>query len=118
MIPPAKRHCFTQSPVSAFVERMKREDPEVLFVVATSDDGIQAYLEQNMPGRCIFPARVREPRDGMGSIEGAKEALVDFLSLARCRRILGTYWSSFTDLAAEYGGAELEVIRSSRGSQT
>ena len=110
-IPPEMRHFFRHSPLSAFLECMKRQDPGALFVVATNEDDIQSWLEREMPGRCLFPARVRDPKNKMGSREGMKEGLVDFLCLARCCRILGSSSSTFTRLAAAYGGAELEVVR-------
>lgn len=104
---PEDRPNFEQSPLSAFLVRMKREDPGTLFVVATNDDDVQSDLEREIPGRCLFPCRIRDS----GCREGMKEALVDLLCLARCHRILGTYWSSFTELAADYGGAEMEIVR-------
>ena len=101
-----------ESPLAAFLEPMRKEDSETVFVVATDDDEAQACLENEFPGRCLFPARFRE-RDFHRSREGMKEVLVNFICLARCPRILGAYWSSFGYVAADYGGSELVEIRRS-----
>jgi hypothetical protein len=101
-----------ESPLSEFLEPMRKEDPGTVFVVATDDDEAQACLENEFPGRCLFPARFRE-RDYHRSREGMKEVLVNFICLARCSRILGAYWSSFGYVAADYGGSELVEIRRS-----
>jgi hypothetical protein len=115
-----ERHAFRRSAsfLSAFLQRMKSEDPGTLFVVATNDDSIQTFFERGMPGRCLFPARLRDPKGGMGSREGMKEAIVDLLCLARCHRILGSSASTFTRLATAYGGAELEIVRDAQCTPT
>jgi hypothetical protein len=99
-----------ESPLSEFLQPMRKEDPHTVFVVASDDDDAQACLENEFPGRCLFPARFRE-RDFHRSREGMKEVLVNFICLARCPRILAAYWSSFGYVAADYGGAQLVEIR-------
>ena len=101
-----------ESPLSAFLEAMRKEDSETVFVVATDDDEAKAYLENEFPGRCLFPSRFRE-RDCHRSREGMKEVLVDWICLTRCSRILVSYWSSFGYVAKDYGGSELVEIRRS-----
>lgn len=101
-----------ESPLSAFIEPMREENPAAVFVVATDNDEAEVYLEKEFPGRCVFPARFRE-RDYHRSREGMKEVLVNFICLARCPRMLASYWSSFGYVAADYGGSELVEIRRS-----
>lgn len=91
------------SPFEAFVRRMDTEDS--FFIVASDDDPIRAYLKRRFPGRVWFPARLLE----RGSEEGMKEAVIDFFSLSRCPRILGSVSSSFSELAALYGNSTLEL---------
>jgi hypothetical protein len=38
------------------------------------------------------------------------DAVTDFIALSRCKKILGSYASSFSELAALYGDVPLEVI--------
>ncbi len=42
-------------------------------------------------------------RDDPAAME---DAVVDLYALSRCRKIIGSYWSSFTDTAAELGSIE------------
>ena len=91
------------SPLEAFIQRMDTED--AFFVVASDDDTIRMFLKRRFPGRVWFPARLLE----RGSEEGMKEAVIDFFSLARCPRILGSVSSSFSELAALYGNSTLEL---------
>ena len=101
-----------ESPLSEFLEPMRKEDTKTVFVVASDDDEAQTCLESEFPGRCLFPARFREP-DFHRSREGMKEVLVNFICLSRCPRILAAYWSSFGYVAADYGGSEIVEIRRS-----
>jgi hypothetical protein len=39
-----------------------------------------------------------------------QDALVEMYLLSRCRRIVGTYWSSFGQIAAQMGGAPLSTM--------
>jgi hypothetical protein len=46
------------------------------------------------------------------SQEGMVGAIEDFVSLSACSKIIGSYWSSFSELTASYGNKELVVARS------
>ncbi len=100
---------LANSPVTAFLERMQRElesDPEARFFLATDDPVIEQAVEQQFPGRVVTRPKVFA-RD---KAEGVRDALVDLLLLSRCRLILGSHWSSFTETAAELGGVEMEIV--------
>jgi hypothetical protein len=91
------------SPLEAFLKRLDEDDS--FFVVATDDLWIREALKQRYPGRVWFPAKTleRHTEDGM------KEAVIDFFCLTRCPRILGSFYSSFSEIAALYGGSNLEM---------
>jgi hypothetical protein len=42
--------------------------------------------------------------------KGMNDAVLDFMALSRCKKILGSYASSFSELAALYGDLPLEVV--------
>jgi hypothetical protein len=42
--------------------------------------------------------------------QAIKDALVDLYCLADCKKIVGSYWSSFSGTAAQIGGKELIVV--------
>lgn len=88
----------------AFVEAMNRY-PEAKFYVATDDEAVKWRLREAFKDR-IFTRETDARRDNASSLG---EAVVDLFCLSRTRRIIGSFWSSFTDMAAEIGGIPLEV---------
>lgn len=98
------------SPLEAFIVRMQEEierDPEASFFLATDDPATEQTVKESLPGRVLARPKVFA-RD---RAEGVRDALVDLLVLARCRLILGSYWSSFSDAASELRGARRETVR-------
>jgi hypothetical protein len=98
------------SPVEAFIERMQWEveqDLEASFFLATDDPATEQRVKECFPGRVLTRPKVFA-RD---RAEGVRDALVDLLVLSRCRLILGSYWSSFSDTASELAGARRETVR-------
>lgn len=86
-----------------FVELMNREidrNPETLFYLATDDMSEEKYLRNLFPGRIISNENRMLSRN---SEEGISDAVVDLYCLSRCNKIIGSYWSSFTDVAAILG---------------
>lgn len=97
-----------ESPTEAFVAAMKSYPPNQTFIVATDDLIVKSTLQTEFPNRCVFPAK----RISRTTEEGMREAAIDFFALTTCSRILGSSYSSFSDIAALYGQAELQIIRS------
>ena len=98
------------SPLSAFVREMQAalaEDPEVTFYLATDDEGVREHLCVLFPGRILSQvgASTRSTREGM------EAAVVDLFVLSKTCRLIGSYWSSFTDTAAELGNLPLTIAR-------
>lgn len=73
-----------------------------------SDDGDTLARFRQRYGRRIITRDDRQlGRDSVGAIE---DAVVDIFCLARCSRILGSEWSSFSRLASQLGGIERRVL--------
>ncbi len=105
------------SPLEAFIEAMRAEvaaDPDVRFFLATDDKDVKAELCAIFPGRIIS----REAPVRRDTLEGMREAVADLYCLAATGKLLGSYWSSFTDTAAELGGMPLHIIRTKQQTQT
>lgn len=86
-----------------FIELMNREikaNPSVKFFLATDDKEEEALLRKTFPGRIVSNENRTLRRD---SLEGMYDALLDLYCLSRCRKIIGSYCSSFTDTAAALG---------------
>lgn len=88
------------------MDRAVEADGQTKFFLATDDHLLKEELEREYGARIITqhnPVR----RDTIG---GMRDAVVDLWCLAATRRIIGSYWSSFTDTAAELRGIPLEVV--------
>ena len=86
-----------------FIDLMNREiteNPDVKFFLATDDKDEEALLRKTFPGRIVSNENRTLRRD---SLDGMYDALLDLYCLARCKKIIGSYYSSFTDTAAALG---------------
>ncbi len=98
------------SPLDLFIARMEQEaerEPETRFFLATDDIRTDRTVFRHFPGRVIS----RNKQFSRKSTLGVQDALIDLLVLSKCSLILGSYWSSFSQTAAEMRGATLEIVR-------
>ncbi len=96
------------SPIHAFIERMKKEPEATIFVVATdSKNERRALLEAFDSTRLIFPANTLSRM----TLKGIQDAVLDFICLSRTTKIIGSYCSSFSELASMYGNISLEIVK-------
>lgn len=96
-----------ESPTSLFLEAMRTAPPDTMFYIATDDPREKATAAEFFPGRVLMGSRVLN----RFSAEGGEDALLDFLALAASTAILGSAASSFSEIAAAYGGKPLTVLR-------
>lgn len=90
-----------KSSTDSFIASMKKEletDAETMFYLATDDLSEEAKLRECFPGKIIS----NEDRDlSRNSIAGIQDAMLDLYCLAATKKIIGSYFSSFTDIAAD-----------------
>lgn len=102
---------IAHSPLSLFEERMRdemRQDENVLFFVATDDANVKKEMRTALPdARIIFSETSVLDRNAP---EGIEDALVEMLALSKCRKILGSYNSTFGQLAAYLGRTPIEIV--------
>ena len=95
-----------KSTTEQFLALMHKEleaEPETRFFLATDDMEEEALLRKTFPGRILS----NEARTLNRSSEaGMHDALLDLYCLASTRKLIGSYWSSFTDIAADMKGIE------------
>lgn len=93
-----------KSSTQAFIDSMQKEIalfPDTKFYLATDDLSEEANLRRLFPDRILS----NETRDlSRDSIAGIKDALLDLMCLSRTDKIIGSYFSSFTDIAADLNG--------------
>lgn len=101
---------IAESPDTLFAEAIASaidDDPDARFFLATDDASLKRRLADQFPGRIT----TQNCRGSRADLAGMEEAVVDLWTLARCSRIIGSFWSSYTDTAAEIGGIPLTIIR-------
>ncbi len=99
-----------RSPLEGFVAAMQAEldaRPDTHFFVATDDPpSLQALQQRFGPRLRHYPKRALARNDPLA----LEDAVVDLFTLARSRRLIGSYWSSFSDMAHDLGGQPYYVI--------
>lgn len=98
------------SPLELFVEKMKEciaENPEAKFYVATDDNSVLNELKNVFPGKITTLENRYLARD---TEQGIIDAYVEMLCLSRCEKIIGSFHSTFSSMAATIGNIPLEVV--------
>lgn len=83
-----------------------RERPEVKFYLATDDGEVKGRLLHRFGEGRIITAQMALGRDSQAGMVGA---VVDLIALSRTEKIIGSYYSSYSEIAAELGGIELII---------
>ena len=99
------------SPTGLFVQKMHEEikdGEDVKFFLATDDPQEEALLKERFGNRIIINPKTSLDRNNPIAIQ---EALLDLYSLSRCRKIYGSYYSSFSDVAAIWGNVEKTIVK-------
>lgn len=90
-----------KSSTDSFITSMEAElslHPDTMFYLATDDRSEEAKLRKQFPD-CILSNQNRDlSRD---SVAGIQDAMVDLYVLANTQKIIGSFFSSFTDIAAD-----------------
>lgn len=91
-----------------FMEMEIKKQPTTDFFLATDDIESEQYLKQQFPDKII----VQEGKDlSRNSLRGIKDALVDMYALSATKYILGSYKSSFGEVASYIGQIPFITVR-------
>lgn len=104
------KHAMAHSPLSEFIKQMKEElrlDPNVFFFLATDDPSSEQRLQTEFPGKLIIHKKQSLDRNNPQTI---RDAVIDLYSLANCRKLIGSHWSSFSRTAAEMNEIEQLIL--------
>lgn len=98
-----------KSPLELFVNRMKTElkkEPNTNFYIASDSEDVKSELKN------LFGDRVKLPSGELSrnSETGIVQAVVELYTLSRTNKVYGSFYSSFSQAAAELGNVEYEVI--------
>lgn len=90
---------------SVLVNEISR-DKEVKIFVATDDESTKSYMAQTYGKNIMYnPAAAR--RD---TIQGMVDAVAELEIISKCRRIYGSYTSSYSEVASQLRGGEFIVL--------
>jgi len=91
--------------VHVFLDEMRKYPDTQMFYVAADRSDVTEIFEREFPGRISYTARNCDSR----SSECIQYAMADVLLLAKCKTLLGSYWSSFSELSCRWGGAKYRL---------
>lgn len=99
------------SPTELFIRKIEEEikgNPAQQFYLATDDKTEEEHLLQMFPDNITVYEKQSLDRNDPIAI---RDAVIDLYNLAHCKKIYGSYYSSFSDIAALWGGIEKEVLK-------
>ena len=99
------------STIKKFEARMNLEmtlNPTVNFFLATDDLNVETFFRGRFKNKIIVYPKREIKRSIPLAIE---DALIDLLCLSKTKKILGSYWSSFTETASQINNVDLFVVK-------
>lgn len=90
----------------AAIDSEIKTNHEVKFYLATDSKEVRKEIIFRYGERILHNNALLERT----SVQGMKDAVIDLWCLASTNKIIGSYYSSFSDIAAEMGGIELRII--------
>ena len=94
------------SPTNLFIEKIEEEikkDQNVLFYLSTDDKSVEDNIKAQFGKRIIVWEKATLDRNDP---RGIHDAVMDLYHLSCCKKIYGSYYSSFSDIAALWGNVE------------
>lgn len=101
---------IAKSPISLFIAKIEEEiskNNETTFFLATDDPGVENVLT-NLFGEKMIVYKKELSRD---SQKGIIDAVIDMYCLSKTKYIYGSYWSSFSDIAAIIGDIDKITLK-------
>lgn len=102
--------CKELTTVEKFTARVDAEleaRPTTTFFLATDEIEVRRALVERYGKRIMYHENVLNRNSVAGMVDGA----IDLYCLAATKRIIGSYWSSYSEIAAELGGIDLEIVK-------
>lgn len=96
------------SPIEGFIEKMKLkiDQTDASFFLSTDSDHVKKTIKK-MFGERVF---TRDSKHDRNNPVGGKDAVIDMFCLSNTKELIGSYKSTFSQVAAEIGGIENHLI--------
>jgi hypothetical protein len=101
------------SPTPLFIQKMKAElaaEADVKFFLCTDDPKEEKAIIAEF-GEKVITYKKHLDRQ---TVRGMQDAAIDLFCLSKTQKILGSFWSSYSDIAARINNIELNVIKDQR----
>lgn len=102
------------SPTHLFISRVHKElevNPKIRFYLATDDPKEEDIFKNEFGDKIMIYKKHSLDRNNPIAV---KDALIDLYNLSCCKKILASFYSSFSDVAALWGNIEKEVIKTDK----
>jgi len=99
------------SPLELFVEKMEAElqtESYTKFYVASDSEDVKRNLKSKFGDKVILRGGGLLDRN---SQEGIIQAVVEMFALSRTTKIFGSFWSSFSEMAATIGNIDIFIVK-------
>ncbi len=106
------------SPIEKFISLMEKEvsnNQNVNFFLATDSKNEERLLKARFPGRIIAHPKESLSRTNPHAIH---DALVDLFCLSKCKKLIGSFHSSFTDTAWQINNIEKVIAKQGNSGNT
>lgn len=106
------KYAIANNPLDMFVGKMQKRidaNPEVKFYLASDGTDVIEYMQKHFPGRVIINEGAELSRK---SKSGMENAIIDLLALSKTGGIIGSFGSTFSDMASYIGRTDLEYSNS------
>lgn len=107
-----------------FIKNMINNNHHVKIFLATDNQKVQKRIQKSYPNNTITYPKRYQPRYRINfsltafrssthfqRTSSIQEALIELFLLSKCKTLLGTYWSSYSHIAAFMGNAEYFEVR-------
>lgn len=98
------------SPLELFenkVASILKAEPEALFYLASDDADTIAHFQKRF-GDAILS---RPKTYGRTTVRGIQDAIIEMWLLSKTRKIFGSFYSSYSGMAAKIGNIDLEILK-------
>lgn len=101
---------IVRSPLRLFEEVVERQiaiDSSAIFYIASDSDEVKRLLVTRFGSKHFRYSTMKVSRT---TAEGMQMALAEMLVLSQCKKIYGSYWSSYSEAAAMLGNVPFEQL--------